>query len=202
MSETLIQLFAKSPVPGKVKTRLIPDIGITSATAVFRYCLETNLNLIKHSSFDYQVWLTETSDDPLFANYPIHIQQGKSLGERMYQAISSQLNNNYDKVILMGSDCLDFTQELFNKVTDKLDHHDLVFIPALDGGYVLIAARNHITPEIFTSIAWGTDRVLLQCLEKAMSCGINTVILNPLRDLDRVEDIQHYAALKQFIFTD
>lgn len=199
MSKTLIQLFAKPPVSGQVKTRLIPHIGATAATAIFRHCLETSLELIKNSSFDAQIWLSEPSDHSLFAGMPVRLQQGQNLGERMYHAMSSGFHSGYSKVILIGSDCLDLTQQLLQRVFNKLQQHDVVFIPAVDGGYVLIAAKEAISSEVFSNIQWGSDKVLVQSLERAMQCGIDTVILNPLRDIDRVEDLKHYAALKPFL---
>ena len=199
MPQTLIQLFAKPPVAGKVKTRLIPDIGAKSATAIYRYCLQNNIELIQNSVFDRQIWLTEPTNHILFNNEQIKLQQGKNLGEKMFHAISDAFSSHYEKVILIGSDCLDLTTELLQKVCDKLQQHDLVLIPALDGGYVLIAAKQSISPELFKDIKWSSERVLKQTLERAMSAGINTFVLNPLRDIDRVDDLQHYAELRQYL---
>ena len=69
----------------------------------------------------------------------------------------------------------------------------------MDGGYVLIAARDHIDKRLFESIDWGTRRVLVQTLDKIMQSGINACILNPLRDIDRYSDIKHYAAFNQYL---
>lgn len=202
MPTTLIQLFAKPPVSGQVKTRLIPELGEQAATAIYQYCLNYNLQLLSHSGLDYQIWLNETSDHDCFRNKTVFNQQGQNLGEKMHHALSSQLKNNngsYSKVILLGSDCLELTRSLLHRVVTKLDHHELVLIPALDGGYVLIAATDTINPLVFSDIDWSTDRVLKQTLDRVMQAGINTAIMNPLRDIDRVEDLQHYAELKPFL---
>ena len=198
MKKTLIQLFAKPPVEGKVKTRLIPDLGAKAATAIYRHCLKSNIKLIKQSTFDFQIWLTETSDDPLFHNEPVKYQQGHNLGDRMLHALTDALSH-HTKAILIGSDCLDLTTPLLQRVCKKLQQHDLVLIPAHDGGYVLIAAKQSIDPVIFKDIEWSSERVLTQTLERAMHAGINTVVLNPLRDIDRVDDVQHYAELQQYL---
>lgn len=199
MPRTLIQLFAKPPVAGKVKTRLIPDIGIKSATAIYQHCLKNNIQLLQQSNFDTQIWLTEPSQHALFRDECVEYQQGYKLGEKMFHALSNALSSDYNKVILMGSDCLDLNHTLLNKVCNKLEQHDLVLIPAVDGGYVLIAAKNSIHPTLFEDIEWSSENVLKQTLERAMTCGINTFILNPLRDIDRVADLQHYAELRQYL---
>ena len=197
MSKTLIQIFAKPPLAGKVKTRLIPDIGEQSATAVYHYCLQSNLNMLEKSGFEYQIWLTEQSNHELFNQHSIHLQQGSDIGQRMYHALSTGLTEGDDtrQVILIGSDCLEITPKILTRVVDKLLQHDLVFIPALDGGYVLIAARNTIDHRLFEGIIWSSERVLIDSLHIAMDRGIATAVLNPLRDIDHMQDVAHYAEL-------
>lgn len=199
MKTTLLQLFAKPPIEGQVKTRLIPAIGVANATRVYRHCLGANIQLLRASDFDYQIWLTEPSDDALFADAPIEYQQGHDLGERMLHALQQALSSGYDKAILIGSDCLDLSHNILHRVCQRLTRHELVLIPALDGGYVLIAARQSIHHALFDAIDWSSEQVLTQTVERAMRAGIDTLILNPLRDIDRAEDLQHYAALTQLL---
>lgn len=199
MKKTRLQLFAKPPVPGQVKTRLIPDIGADKAAAVYRHCLQANIELAKNSPFDFQIWLTEASDDALFDGVPVRYQQGRDLGERMLYALQNALREDFRKVILIGSDCLDLSSGLLERVCQKLQQHELVLIPALDGGYVLIAVCAQVHPDLFEDIEWSSEQVLKQTLERAMRRGIDTLIMNPLRDIDRVEDLQHYAQLTQLL---
>ncbi len=199
MSQTVIQLFCKSPIAGKVKTRLIPSLGTKAATSVFQHCLKVNLELVKKSPFDAQVWLRGSPDHIMFAGFSIYPQKGSNLGEKMYNAMSRALKGAYDNVILIGSDCLDMSQESLQKVSAKLQHHDLVFVPAMDGGYVLIAAHKSIDAGLFSPIHWGTPTVLKESLENAMRLGIDTAVLNPLRDIDRPEDLSHYEVFEKYL---
>jgi hypothetical protein len=199
MTETLIQLFARPPQPGKVKTRLVAHVGVESATAIYRHCLQHNLQLLEHSSFAHQVWLSEPCTDGYFNNAPVQYQQGKDLGERMHHALSYTLCNGYQKAILIGSDCLDLTPERLQQASTRLDHHDLVVIPALDGGYVLIGASRSIQSALFTNIDWGTELVMKQTLLSAMRLNLNIAVLDPLRDIDTAEDLQHYPELNQYL---
>jgi len=199
MKTTRLQLFAKPPVSGQVKTRLIPDIGTDKATEVYRYCLKRNLELLKDAPFDYQIWLSEPSDDALFKDKPIQYQQGKDLGARMLHALRDGLQQGFHKVILIGSDCLDLSSDILKRVCEKLQQHELVLIPAQDGGYVLIAVRASVHPELFRDIDWSSEKVLKQTIERAIHDGLNTLIMNPLRDIDRIEDLQHYAQLTKLL---
>ena len=61
--------------------------------------------------------------------------------------------------------------------------------PALDGGYYLIGLTQP-RPELFTDIAWSTDRVLATTQEKAAGLGLKTALLPPWRDVDTIEDLK------------
>lgn len=197
MTNTLIQLFAKPPVAGKVKTRLMADVGKQSALAIYQHCLAHNLALINHSPFEHEVWLTEPSQHELFSQQPVRYQQGRTLGDRMLHAMQTGLKL-YERVLLMGSDCLDVNLEILQQVNTKLDDHELVIIPAHDGGYVLIAARLSIHAQLFMDIDWSTPLVLKQTLLRTMHLHLNSCLLNPLRDIDHVGDLQHYEELKPY----
>ncbi len=200
MPETLLQLFAKPPEVGKVKTRLIPAVGAQAATRIYRHCLQHNLDLLTESSFACQLWLSERGEPEFLSMDQIHYQQGDDLGQRMYHAMSSQLElQGYDKVILIGADCLELTPRLLREVEARLDAYQLVLIPALDGGYVLIAASQSVSPQLFSDIDWSSERVLRQTLQQAMDHGISSFVMNPLRDIDHFEDIQHYPQLQQYL---
>jgi rSAM/selenodomain-associated transferase 1 len=198
LSDTVIQLFAKQPIEGEVKTRLIPQIGKHNATAVYRHCLQYNLTLTTQTPFDIQIWLNRINEDEIFSKQSCRLQKGKDLGEKMFNALNTGLRQ-YSKTILIGSDCLDLTQEILEEVDGKLSDNELVIIPALDGGYVLIAASQQIAPEIFSGISWSTDSVLQQTLTKCMKHKIKTFILDPLRDIDHAEDLQHYPELARYL---
>ena len=197
----IIQIFAKPPVAGKVKTRLITDLGNTTATDIYRYCLHYILNLVRHSGLEYQLWLSEDSTDPVFDGEDYRLQQGADLGFRMLHAISSQLQQQAGdtaKVILIGSDCLDITIDHLRLAIEALNHSDMVLLPALDGGYALIACRK-IDARLFSDVVWGCERVFEQTLKNAKDLDYRVTILETVRDIDTLQDVNHYAELKSLI---
>jgi rSAM/selenodomain-associated transferase 1 len=198
MADTLIQLFARPPVAGRVKTRLIPAIGHQAALEVYRYCLQHNQSLIGNTGFDYQLWLSDEDENNEFANEPAHLQRGLNLGQRMLHALQQGLNS-HRHVILIGSDCLDMDVPLLKQVDTRLDTHALVLVPALDGGYVLIACSDSIHPALFRDIPWGSDQVLATTQLRIAECNIEVYLFEPLRDIDRVEDVQQYPALRKYL---
>ncbi len=202
ISSTVVQLFAKAPEIGRVKTRLMAEIGAEKALAVYLYCLEHNLSLLQQSGMPYEIWLDQQSDHELLKLTKPKWQKGNNLGEKMHYAMNKALSDTnpmINQVILIGSDCLDITPALLQSVAQQLEQHPLVLIPALDGGYVLIAARQSIDTQIFQQVDWGTDKVLDQTLKNCRSIGLTPYLFNPLRDIDHVKDMQHYAVFKQFL---
>lgn len=202
MGATILQLFARPPVAGQVKSRLAAEIGAANALAVYRHCLQTSLSLARDSGFEHEIWLTAPSYDPLFQHIPTRIQRGHDLGQRMLHALEHALApdaGRYSKALLIGSDCLDLSTGVLHRVAQKLDEYSLVLVPARDGGYVLIAARGSIDRALFEGIEWGSSKVLIQTLEQAMKQGIDTYLLNPLRDIDHREDMQQYPVLHQYL---
>lgn len=198
MAKPLIQLFAKPPVKGKAKTRLIADLGTQGALDVYLYCLQTTLGLLHSLPMDKQLWLSEDTDSPDPA-LELHIQKGENLGTRMLGAFQFAFDlHAYRPVILIGSDCIELSEAIIEKVIEQSLHSEVVLIPAVDGGYVLIAC-NAAYPELFAGIDWSTDKVLQQTLQAALQAGYRITTLAPLRDIDTLEDIQHDPRLHSFL---
>ncbi len=198
---SLIQIFARPPVEGKVKTRLFADIGEHKATQVYRYCLQYTLDLVRQSSYEYQIWLSEDSSDPIFNGESYTLQQGPNLGARMLQAIDDQLQENTpadNKIVLIGSDCLDLTRIHLQRAFESLSTHDIVLLPAYDGGYALIGCRT-IDAQLFEKIKWGGCEVLKQTVHNAQTLGYQISMLETVRDIDTLSDLSHYPDLLALI---
>jgi rSAM/selenodomain-associated transferase 1 len=197
----VIQLFAKPPVAGKVKTRLIPDIGVDNATRVFNYCLQYALDQVRASGLVYQIWLSEASQDSIFRREAYHLQQGVDLGSRMLFAIASQLSiqpQGDEQVVLIGSDCLDLGQHHFADAFSALATNDIVLLPTQDGGFALIGCRV-IDPQLFAKVEWSTSRVLQQTIDNARLLNYRVHLLGMVRDIDTLSDLGHYPALLSII---
>jgi rSAM/selenodomain-associated transferase 2/rSAM/selenodomain-associated transferase 1 len=195
----VIQIFAKPPVEGKVKTRLIPDIGAGKATHVFRHCLTHTLDLLRASHYNYQIWLSEETQDSVFQQEAYHLQQGNDLGDKMLFALRSELSAQpSNKVVLIGSDCLDLNQSHFDHAITALDTNDIVLLPTFDGGFALIGCRV-INPLLFQQVQWSTSLVLQQTIDNAKSLNYQVHLLEMVRDIDTLSDLSHYPDLLSII---
>ncbi len=213
-------IFAKAPVPGYAKTRLIPLLGAEGAahlqqqltTRMFESALQFNqLNQFNQSSLNphnhraVQLWCAPDTAHPFFQqceqqykqhnfyDLSLHIQQGEDLGAKMSHAIETVLQT-HDAAILCGTDCPELSPNVLQQAAKSLEQHDAVFVPALDGGYVLVGMR-HSEPEIFQKVAWGTDQVMAQTEQRLQESHLSWEKLPPLADLDTPDDWQKLPEL-------
>jgi len=193
-----VGIFAKPPYPGSVKTRLIPDIGADKAASVYRYCLEYTLEVVGKSGLEYQLFLSEDCDDALFQQEEHSLQKGDDLGQRMYHAFLELLDTASDGALIIGTDCLDLTPMHLQDAARSLADHELVLIPALDGGYALIGCTT-IEPGLFKDLRWSTDQVYRQTVANAQRLNYRVASLETLRDIDTLQDLEHYPELLALI---
>lgn len=191
--DQLALLFCKPPIPGSVKTRLIPALGLERATGLYREMLRRSVGTLHHSDWDAAVHVAggelQLDDDP---PYPVFKQQGATLGQRMAVSLESGLSG-YQRVVLFGADCPTINSQYLADAFDALLTHDVVLGPAEDGGYGLVGVREKV-PDMFTGIAWSTDQVLTQTCARLNELRLNYALLPPIWDVDEPEDLPRYEA--------
>lgn len=195
---TNLAIFAKPPRAGLVKTRLIPELGADNAAKVYRYCLQHAIEIARQSRLDFRIYLSEADEDSLFAPYPIHFQSGENLGERMFNAFQELLQLNPAGAIIVGSDCLDLKVRQLKAAAQALVDHELVLLPAFDGGYALIGCRT-VDTALFDRIDWSTEQVLRQTTTNADKLGYRTCLLETVHDIDTLQDMERYPELLNLV---
>jgi rSAM/selenodomain-associated transferase 1 len=192
-------MFAKAPVPGAVKTRLIPAIGKHNATVLHAAMVTHSVALAaQNANHHVQLWCTPDTTHSLFIrlrkNYPLtlHVQKGQDLGQRMQYAFEQTLKE-FDAALIVGTDCPTITVELLDQALQALyKDKDAVIAPAVDGGYVLLGLKK-VYVELFTRIAWGTDQVFAQTQQRLNRLPLTWQLLDTQWDVDRSEDLQRLA---------
>ena len=189
----VLMQFAREPVYGRVKTRMQPVLSAEQSLALHRYLVRRVFMTLRDCQLAaIEVWVAGETTDALFQELQaggasLHLQRGENLGARMRDALADGLQRA-EKVILVGSDCVSLTTEYLHAAIAALDDHDLVFGPALDGGYVLIGMTGALT-DVFEDIPWGSDQVMQYSRERCMSLGTAWEELDALADIDRPEDL-------------
>jgi len=196
MNTATLIIFAKAPLPGKVKTRLIRKLGPQGAadlhTKLTAHCVESSA---KSSRYKIDLWCAPSSDNPFFNTlsnkFAINLRQqvGNDLGERMAFAISETLKSN-DFVMIIGSDCPMLTHETLELIIHKLDSgYDAAIIPAEDGGYVLLGLRK-FSSDLFKNIEWGGNQVFEKTRMHLENLGWNWYQHETFWDVDRPNDLE------------
>ena len=192
----LLVVVAKEPVPGKVKTRLFPELSPAVAADLYRCFLHDRIQEVSTlNEVDSAIAYTpedarETFITLALDGFELFAQQGKHLGERLNNIFLEKLSQGYKAVSIVDSDSPDLPKSLIKESFELLlsKQADIVFGPCYDGGYYLVGMRKP-NPELFRNIPWSTENVLSVTLEKARKMGLNVKLLSTWNDLDTFEDL-------------
>lgn len=199
-AETAILVFAKAPLPGAAKTRLIPLLGAEGAAALQARLLGRALATARAAApAALQLWCAPDCSHPALQaaarqhEATLHAQHGDDLGARMAHAFDDALAQ-VRHALIIGTDCPALTPRHLHDAADALrEGCDAVFVPAEDGGYALIGLARP-APPLFTGIAWGGPAVMAQTRERLCAAGLRGRELDTLWDVDRPEDFRRLQA--------
>ena len=213
MNGTLI-IFAREPVPGEVKTRLIPALGAQGAARLYRILLERALSAAASVPLvRLELWCTGAgASEGICADLArrfgmsLRLQPQGDLGARMALAFTQALSPGPDAAsvpdpaVLIGSDCPGYhgayIARAFKALSPGDGGCDAVLGPATDGGYVLIGLRRPVAP-LFADMPWGTNTVLKRTRATLSELRLRWLELPPLADIDRPEDLAAYPDLAE-----
>jgi len=192
---TGILIMARSPRAGRVKTRLEPLLGREG-------CARLQAELIRHTggwavNAARRTWLAFTphrARDEVTALVPSRVslfaQAPGHLGERLREATCRVAQAHTGPLIVIGTDAPMLGPDQVAAAERRLaDGHDTCLVPALDGGYALIAF-SRTTPAAFEidPTSWGGPHVLDLTIGALRRAGFDTAVLEPVRDLDTPAD--------------
>jgi rSAM/selenodomain-associated transferase 1 len=191
---TSVIVFAKAPVPGLAKTRLAPALGAAGAAALAERMLCHALEQATAAGVG-PVELCATPD----ASHPALRQaaaacgaalaeQGPGdLGLRMHRAFERHLAV-HDRALLIGTDAPSLDAMVLQQAAQALQQHEVVFVPALDGGYALVGQRR-ADPRWFSDMTWSHARVMADTRERLHVAGVRWAELPPVADIDEPADL-------------
>ena len=196
-----VAVLAKAPVAGLAKTRLAPALGLAGAArAQRRFTLDT-LHCARAAAIGpITLWCAPQPQHRFFRAVQGCVdiclaQPAGDLGTRMGHAFQLHFDKKLGMpLLLVGTDCPALTPDHLQQAARALQDHDVVLIPAEDGGYVLIGMRRWV-PQAFVGISWSTDQVLLQTRQRLQASGASLAELGTLWDVDEPADwvrLQHW----------
>ena len=198
-SAAQIAVFAKAPVPGLAKTRLIPRLGPEGAADLQRRLTENAVATALETGVGrVSLWCAPDCDHESFRRFKrdqgvsLHQQTGHDLGARMLAAFQALTDDG--PVLLIGTDCPALTAAHLREAAEVIAGRDAVFIPAEDGGYVLVGLHR-AEPALFDCVSWGTSAVMAQTRERVAQLGLQSSEPLTLWDVDLPEDLDRLRAL-------
>ena len=185
-------IFAKNLDKGKVKTRLAKDLGEDQALLIYHKLLLYTKEITKQLNCDKLVYYSDRVDhNDLWDNmiYDKHLQEGEDLGERMQNALADQFAKGKQRVVIIGSDCIELETYMIKEAFAVLENNDVVIGPAKDGGYYLMGMRKFF-PTLFEEKTWSSPDLLMDTLLDLKKMNAKYYLLKTLNDIDTIEDLK------------
>ncbi len=189
MKRTLIVMI-KEPRPGRVKTRLGRDTGMTTAAWWFRHQTRALLRRIEDPRWQTVLAVSPDVEGLQSRIWPAHLRrlpQGRGdLGTRMARMLG-QIPNGPACVI--GADIPAITRPHIAQAFTALGNHEAVFGPAPDGGYWLIGLKHPRRQPVtfFENVRWSTEHALAD--SKASLPDYRIAEVATLQDVDTIKDL-------------
>ena len=191
MGPRTINVFARFPRRGAVKTRLAASVGEHRALALHRAMARHAIAVAgRVSDARRVVWTAGPRSSSLFAGVPVRElrrQPPGDLGLRMRHALDAHLREGRPGIVI-GTDCPALDPTRLEAALAALTAHDVVLGPATDGGYYLIGLSRR-APGLFRGVAWGSHGVLASTLVRVRQAGLSLAMLEPLTDIDEAADL-------------
>jgi rSAM/selenodomain-associated transferase 1 len=164
----VIVVFAKAPVPGRVKTRLSPPLSATDAARLHEaFVLDTiarwrtSAELELHTDVDWDAWHA--------LGVTMRRQTAGDLGPRLLNAFH-QLQR---PALILGADSPNLPVAHHAPLLDSAA--DVTLGPSDDGGYYAIHARR-THPAMFEGVRWSTPHALRDTVHACQLAGLSVAL--------------------------
>lgn len=200
VASTGLIVFAKAPLAGLAKTRLIPALGAAGAAALAERLLEHAVAAGMTAGLaDVELCVAPDASHPAFARLAVQYpglrlgeQANGDLGTRMHRALARRLAG-CPRVLLIGTDAPALDATVLRAAAQALANHDAVFVPSLDGGYALVGLSRPQS-SLFTGMAWSTPVVMAETRDRARQAGLRWAELPAVADIDEPADLVNLPA--------
>ncbi|PKO59301.1 MAG: hypothetical protein CVU24_15585 [Betaproteobacteria bacterium HGW-Betaproteobacteria-18] len=196
MKPVRIVIFAKAPLAGFAKTRLIPALGQQGAADLAQRLLQHTLHeALKSQLGPVELCVTPSAIDPVWQTMrlpeAVHLtDQGEGdLGERMARAAERAIAAG-ESVLLIGTDCPQLDAAQLQQAALALQYAQATLIPAFDGGYVLLGLTG-FDSSVFSGITWSTNSVMDETMDRLMGLDWRVKTLAALHDIDEPSDLKY-----------
>jgi len=200
-----LAVFTRTPVLGKIKTRLARSLGDAGALAAHIELVQGCLGRLQlQADTRCELWITNSA--PIVDrwadeyHFTLRYQREGDLGVRMYHCLQELMVADVFAAVLVGTDCPSIDSDYIQRAFIALQSSDMVFGPAEDGGYGLVGLSHSALPaasSVFQEIAWGGSTVLTQSLARAAAMQLTVAQLPMIWDVDELADWHRFQRLDE-----
>jgi uncharacterized protein len=181
-------LFAKAPVPGRVKTRLAAAVGAEHVAGLYRaFVADTIAKLAEFKdSADIELHTDIPTDAWIDSGVTRDLQAAGGLELKLLHALTGAIQSGRPQAMILGSDSPTLPRGHIQRLLDSAA--DVALGPCEDGGYYAIACRR-VHAEMFAGVEWSTPHVLEQTERAAQAAGLSVERGDLWYDVDGPEDL-------------
>ncbi|WP_088320045.1 DUF2064 domain-containing protein [Kineosporia sp. R_H_3] len=193
MSGLTILVLAKSPEPGRSKTRLAPAYGFEGAAALAAAALADTLDAVAAAPAARRVLVLDGEVvPPVPAGFVVVRQRGRTHGDRIAAALAAEPG----PALLIGMDTPQVTPALLT-VDLAEPGVDAWLGPAADGGWWALGLRHpgRDARSVLAGVPMSTALTGQVQRERLVAAGLAPRALPALRDVDEPDDALAVAAL-------
>jgi len=191
MNTTSVVVIAKSPAPGRVKTRLCPPCTPIEAAHIAEAALADTLSVVADTPATARVLALEGPPGPWIPEgFVIVPQIGRVLYERLANAFAAVTG----PALLIGMDTPQVSRTQLTCAARALHTPgvDAVLGPAEDGGWWAIGLRR-ADPRVFIGVPMSTDHTCRDQRARLDGLGYRTTMIDTMRDVDTISDVLEVA---------
>ncbi len=184
-----VVVFAKPPVVGQAKTRLIPAVGPQGSVKLASAFLADAWDMLGRTGAARVVGSTKRSRKALglTRNDALWMQGDGDLGQRM-ERILRRCCGLGPWGIIIGADSPGLTTSTVQRAMAALDHVDAVLVPSDDGGYALIGMRT-VPDGILDGLPWSQQHTLNATVARLTERGLTVRLIGGTFDVDTPSDL-------------
>lgn len=194
--------MAKAPIPGQVKTRLVPPLTAEQAADFYEAMLTDTVERFARGRTPFTLHAAVSPSAARCAlrfpaSWHVFPQADGDLGARLHAAVRRVMAGGAARVVAIGVDSPAVPERFLRRAFSALARADLVLGPTEDGGCYAIGLRR-VSRALWAGIPWSTDRVCQALVSQARRLGFTVHRLPRWYDIDTMDDLErHRPALSR-----